>query len=54
MRKAADLIFERSCPGRRAVDLPMSDVPPVAVDSLIHRIFCGRNRLRCRKLAKQI
>lgn len=35
MRKAADLIFERTCPGRRAVDLPMSDVPPVAVDSLI-------------------
>ena len=39
MRKAADLIFERSCPGRRAVDLPMSDVPPVAVDSLISPDF---------------
>lgn len=39
MRKAVDLIFERTCPGRRAVDLPLSDVPPVAADSMIPQDF---------------
>lgn len=34
MRKAAALIFERSRPGRQAVDLPAADVPVAALDSL--------------------
>ncbi len=35
MRSSAALIFELSRPGRRAMDLPQSDVPPVDVASLI-------------------
>jgi glycine dehydrogenase subunit 2 len=34
MRKAAALIFERSRPGRQALDLPAADVPVAALDSL--------------------
>ena len=34
MRKSAALIFERSRPGRRAVDLPAADVPTAELDSL--------------------
>ena len=34
MRKSAALIFERSRPGRRAVDLPAADVPTTELDSL--------------------
>ena len=42
MRKAAALIFERTCPGRWAVDLPRPDVPTVSADSLIPPEFLRR------------
>ena len=39
MRRSAALIFERSRSGRRAVDLPVSDVPVETVSSLIPAAF---------------
>ncbi|MBP2667598.1 MAG: gcvPB, partial [Firmicutes bacterium] len=39
MRRSAALIFERSRSGRRAIDLPISDVPVESVSSLIPAAF---------------
>jgi glycine dehydrogenase subunit 2 len=39
MRRSAELIFERSRPGRRAIDLPAADVPVEELSSLIPAAF---------------
>ncbi len=35
MRRSAALIFELSRTGRKAIDLPMSDVPVAGIDTMI-------------------
>ena len=49
MRSSAALIFERSRSGRRAVDLPVPDVPLEDVTALFRPHFCVGNRPLCRK-----
>ncbi len=43
MRRSAALIFERSRSGRRAVDLPVSDVPVETLSSLIPAAFLRKD-----------